>query len=225
MQTDPTTRRAFIARLLLLIFCFSMCAAMIAITAVRMAQGTAHGAERLIGNFALWLAPAVYALWRKQRTETALLWCYAVFVFLASFLGTVLGFYIKISWYDLATHFVSGYLLGFLGLFLMCKLADVRNLRAPFVIFVCFCFSVACAGLWEIFEFVTDILFDGIAQGIPVEVDGALIRAVNDTMEDMICGALGALVFIIHLIAHYLSKRSLLVGAFMEKYGTNKTKE
>lgn len=221
MQASSPPRRPSAARLCFLIFCFGMCAAMIAITIVRALRPADAGLARNLGNIALWLAPAVYCLIRKERAELPLLWGYAVFVFLASFLGSIWGFYGRIWWYDLATHTVSGYLLGFLGLFLVCRFADAKALHPAFVLFVCLSFAVACAGIWEIFEFVTDLLFDGTAQGSLQEtVDGEMIRALNDTMEDIICGTIGAIVFAAHYLTHVLSGRSLLLGKMIEKYGS-----
>ncbi len=223
MQSTSLPRRQNAARICFLIFCFGMCAVMIGITVVRALRSADAGLARNLGNVALWLLPAVYCLIRKERAELPLLWGYAVFVFLASFLGSVYGFYGRIWWYDLATHTVSGYLLGWVGLFAVCKLADERTLRPAFVLFVCFCASVAGAGLWEIFEFVTDLLFDGTAQGGLLETaDGELIRALNDTMEDIICGTVGALAFAAHYLAHVLSGRSLLLGKIGEKYGNHR---
>lgn len=220
MVKSAQKTKAPLRRVLLYLFCAAMFAVMIALLIVRCIRDGANAhPEKLIGNAALWLVPVACRLLFRDKVSDLVLWVFCVFAFLASFLGTVMGGYAKVWWYDLAMHTASGYLVSFFGLFLVCKLADVRSLNPALTVIACFAVSVAVAGLWEIFEFVTDLLFDGVAQGYPIEsTDGTVFRSVNDTMEDMICGTCGALAFVIHYLAHVFSKKSLLLDTFKRDF-------
>ena len=138
---------------------------------------------------------------------------FVIFAFFASFLGSVEGLYGSVWWYDLAMHTLFGYIGGFIGLFFLCKLADADKLRPLLVILFCFAVSLMFAALWEVFEFAGDKLLGNNAQGVPVtDINGDLYIPVDDTMEDIICNTVGALVFAAHYAAHVLSKRSLLLA-------------
>ena len=220
MDMKQTARRMPLRRILLFAFCGLMAAVMTALLIERTARlGAGAHPEKLAGNIALWLAPVACRLLFKDKVSDLVLWVFCVFAFLASFLGTVMGLYARIWWYDLVMHAASGYLVSYLGLFIACKLADVRTLHPALTMTVCFAVSLAVAGLWEIFEFATDQIFDGVAQGFPITAaDGTVFRSVNDTMEDMICGACGATAFAAHYLAHVLSGRSLLLDAFKRDF-------
>ena len=55
-----------------------------------------------------------------------------------------------------------------------------------------------CAGLWETFEFVCNILFGGDAQRV-------VATGVNDTMLDMIVAFIGASLF---SLGYYLKEKN-----------------
>jgi uncharacterized membrane protein YjdF len=66
----------------------------------------------------------------------------------------------------------------------MAKRKGLGGLPSNIIIWFAFLFAVAMAGMWEIYEFTVDHLFELHSQ------NGSL----TDTMMDMICGTLGALV-------------------------------
>lgn len=114
-----------------------------------------------------------------------------IFVFFATYCARVLNFY-SLDCYDKILHFSSGLLLGYVGiviydLFFQNK-ADIKG-RIVFAIF----FSIAIAGLWEVWEFSCD------------KVAGmTLQRSLDDTMYDIICGSIGG---IITSVLYYLFKK------------------
>ena len=205
-------------RLFVYIFCAACFVAMIAIFAVRIANGTAQ--ERLavlICNCLLWLIPFVLRPIVRDGISDTVYAVFAVFTFFASLLGSVVGFYGSIWWYDLLIHALFGYLGGVIGLFFVCKLSDAAALKPAFVMLVCFAVSMMFAALWEIFEFSGDVLLGNTAQGEKILLeDGTYAAAVTDTMEDIICNLVGAAVFTLQYLAHVLSKKSLLIG-FMKR--------
>lgn len=62
--------------------------------------------------------------------------------------------------------------------------------------------SITCmsAVLWEIFEYISDYIFDGNAQRV-------LETGINDTMQDMIATLLGFIIFAIVYIGKKKSNR------------------
>lgn len=212
MDNSQTTAHKRIPALRLAVYIASavMVAVMLTLTVYRIATDTTHGRIAvLISNTLLWLIPFVFRPIFKDGIGDVIYAVFVIFAFLASFLGSVLEFYGSVWWYDLAMHFTFGYLGCIIGLFFVCKLEKVENLRPVFVIFVCFAVSIMFAGLWEVFEFTTDVLLDGTAQGVPVELaDGTYATLVNDTMEDIICNLCGAIVFVIHY-THIFSAENL----------------
>ena len=81
-------------RLAVYLFCAAMFAVMIAVTAVRAVNGGLT--ERMvvmIGNCLLWLLPFVCRPLFKDKISDGVYAFAAVYVFFASFLGTIQGFY------------------------------------------------------------------------------------------------------------------------------------
>lgn len=109
-----------------------------------------------------------------------------IFTLLSQYFGAMLKFYNIIPIYDLILHFSSGILLVFLGhYFLKLLVVNKKIYTIPIIVIVFFCgfFSIAVAGLWEIWEFSGDMLL-----GLNAQISGI------DTMEDIIAGSVGALI-------------------------------
>ena len=106
-----------------------------------------------------------------------------VFVYLASPLGSIMNFYRAIGPYDKIVHFISGILIACFGYVVIRKLLAGKEGKLAVIsgLFV-FLFASSGAGLWEIFEYVTDLISQGGMQ-----------RGMVDTVTDMIAGNLGGL--------------------------------
>lgn len=105
-----------------------------------------------------------------------------VFIFISMYLANVLDFY-GIAFYDKFLHVISGVLLAFYGLILyiyLCGNKENKTMKSIAMIIFSFLFAVAAAGIWEIWEFTTDSLFNLTAQ-----------NGLEDTMWDIICGTIG----------------------------------
>jgi hypothetical protein len=124
----------------------------------------------------------------------------ALFIYLTLFLGSVRKFYERFTWWDGLLHFQSGLLLGVIGFLLVYILnerkTDKLTLGPGFVAIFSFCFSLALANLWEIYEFIGDSLF-----GFAMQESG-----LPDTMGDLIVNAVGAL--IVSTVGYIWMKRS-----------------
>lgn len=120
---------------------------------------------------------------------------------LANNLGNIFNMYIIVPCWDLILH-------GYFGFW--CAQAAYLVLKSEkpalryIISFVC---VMGVAALWEVFEFTTDLMFGGDAQG----VQGSLAQGINpiiDTMTDIIIAAAGYAVFVAVKVIAYLSHRS-----------------
>ena len=108
------------------------------------------------------------------------------FVTCALYFGSMLDFYHVFSWYDLFLHGTSGFLLFFAGHFFyrfLLRKHPSAQIPLALPIFFDLFVSMACAGLWEIYEFSADYLLGQHMQG-----------PMTDSMTDMIAGTIGAIV-------------------------------
>ena len=135
----------------------------------------------LFGCGGAFLAAAIVSILLKIPN-----WLYIltlVFVYMASPLGSIMNFYRTIGPYDKIVHFFSGILIGAFGYFIVTKLLPGTDKKIRLVVAMfTFLFASGGAGLWEIFEFTTDIL-----------AGGGMQRGMVDTVTDMIAGNLGGI--------------------------------
>ena len=107
-----------------------------------------------------------------------------VFIFLSMYLGKIINFYRFFPNWDKFLHLTSGPILALIGYIIYLNLTDktiIKRINPAIGILFALFFSVACAGLWEVFEFTSDNIFGLNAQ------NGSLV----DTMWDIICGSVG----------------------------------
>lgn len=118
---------------------------------------------------------------------------YYIFIFLAQFLGGILNFYKRVSWFDVFTHFISGMVFCYIAFFIMSKLEKRNNYRS----FIYFLYSMGVvalsAVLWEVVEYVGDLV-------LGTNLQHNIETGVNDTMEDMIVALMGGLIAYIILV-------------------------
>lgn len=111
---------------------------------------------------------------------------YLLFIIFGHFIGSILGIYNEISHYDKIMHTLSGVLTSFIALIILNNINQYKFKNVIFNIVFMIVFSLAVAGIWEIFEFTSDILFQADAQKVA-------ISGVNDTMLDMIVALFGSI--------------------------------
>ena len=135
--------------------------------------------------------------WTKTTMFTSLRFCVLLFIFVTMFVANEFGYYGVIPYLDKMEHLFSGVILSFIGLLIYSKAAGHQEGNEPpssrVAVWLCLFFSVAMAGVWEIYEFATDHLFGLNSQ------NGSLV----DTMTDIICGTAGAI-----LTACYLALKA-----------------
>lgn len=143
---------------------------------------------------------------------------FTIFTLLAMFFGEILGFYSRFEWWDSMLHLSSGIMFGMVGYMLFVSLnrdSGIRRKLNPMsVMLFCFCFSIACGAMWEIFEFAGDSLLGMNMQRwkntYTAEEWASMQNVTNfsnpglvDTMKDIIndtIGTLASLVIILPMI-------------------------
>ena len=100
--------------------------------------------------------------------------------------------YFLYSGYDKILHFISPFLLGFLVYFLL----DKTKIKFTTKLFLTFSVVVMFLTLFEMIEFGVDRFFDLKLQGVyTMNKLKILMNRNDDTMMDLILGALGTLIF------------------------------
>lgn len=123
--------------------------------------------------------------WYKIRVPLEIEVFMVVFIYAATFLGELRGYYARFPWWDSVLHFSSAIVFGFIGFLILYILYYQKKLQASaFLIAVfAFCFAMAIGAIWEVFEFAMDESF-----GLSMQPSG------EDTMIDLIINAVGALI-------------------------------
>jgi hypothetical protein len=117
------------------------------------------------------------------------------FLYMSIFLGEAINAYETFWWWDALLHISSGIILSFAGFLLLFIKVKQGNLQAnPFFLgVIIFSLGMAFGGVWEIFEFIADMIF-----GTNMQKSGLV-----DTMWDLIVDGAGALVMA-YVGAHYI---------------------
>ena len=105
------------------------------------------------------------------------------FTFSAIYLGNVWDLYRIIPIYDKLLHLLSGVIIAIIGfvLFLYLNNGNIKgDFNTYFAVIFSIIFSIAAAGLCEIWEFSTDMIFGFHSQN----------NSLIDTMMDIICGSI-----------------------------------
>ncbi|MBQ7884665.1 MAG: hypothetical protein IJ318_01035 [Clostridia bacterium] len=121
-----------------------------------------------------------------------------LYMFVSAFLGVELRFYAQIAMWDILVHFLMGMLVAVLSIYILNVTVykkDIGRHNLGFTVLFMICFSVVVGVLWEIGEFVVDIIFDSGFQRY-MTYDGTLLigqKALIDTMVDLVIDFAGAL--------------------------------
>jgi uncharacterized membrane protein YjdF len=122
-----------------------------------------------------------------------------LFLYAAIYLGEVQSFYYRIPHWDMILHGFSGGMLGALAFSfvrLLNKSDRVEMYLSPlFTAMFAFCFSMTLGIFWEIYEYSVDGLLGLNMQKFMAEDGTNFIgrAALNDTMQDVLTDAVGAL--------------------------------
>ena len=129
-----------------------------------------------------WIVYFVCKITFLKKSEICL-YVILAFTFSAIYLGNVWDLYRIIPIYDKLLHLLSGVIIAIIGfvLFLYLNNGNIKgDFNTYFAVIFSIIFSIAAAGLWEIWEFSTDMLFGFHSQN----------NSLIDTMMDIICGSI-----------------------------------
>lgn len=139
----------------------------------------ALGAVLLDEKFGLHLPPAVTAL-------------VCAHIIMAIDLGTALGFYDMLWWWDLLAHGLFGFLCSVVVLCLYMKF-DARRPRT-FELCIILFVTLGVAALWELYEFAAGGILGEDMQKVQESVNAGL-SPLFDTMTDIAIAMVGTLIF------------------------------
>lgn len=132
------------------------------------------------------------------------------FAYATLFLGEIHDFYEYFWWWDVFLHGGSAMILGLIGLIITRMMISSETVTANALMrsVFAFAFAVAIGALWEIFEFVADLIF-----GLDMQKSGLV-----DTMLDLIVDVTGA--FIVSSLAylHWKFGKHNFVGHAIERF-------
>ncbi len=153
--------------------------------------------------FMIWV-PFAFVFLRVKFDFTVFI-VYLVFIFLATLVGSGFSVYHFVSWYDTVIHFLSGVVIGFVGYTLFSQNSKERLNYVWLFIFVV-AFAMLCGGMWEIYEFMGDLI-----TGSDMQVSAGFVgqKALMDTMIDIICDFGGGLVAAVCCIFLERNKRKV----------------
>lgn len=144
---------------------------------------------------------------------------YIIFIFFCLahfFCGEILGFFVKIKWWDSALHTFSGMLIALLSfslINLLNKNTEGFKLNIWFAALFAFSLTVTTGVIWEIIEYASDSFFGTNMQRAYVStMNGrgeALLgqSALNDTMKDLMLDSIGAVVVCVVCIIAVCKKK------------------
>lgn len=163
----------------------------------------------LLGSLLLTFLPELYRwIGKRQIPEGACMW-YVLFIFGCQWLGTYLRFYDKFFWWDILLHFTSGFLLGYIGVIFLMSLDTNYSLfkgkQYLIIAIFAFTFSVMGAALWEIGEYLADEFLGTFTQ----------LGSLKDTMIDIICGTVSALLFAIYTYMRLRKEKDSYITSFI----------
>ena len=151
------------------------------------------------------ILPYFIELVMRKRFSNAILFAFLLYMTVAGVVGAVYDVYFQVSWFDNIVHILMGYVAAMLGVFIISRLADYKNLNVLAVVVFCFVFSLAVECVWELLEWFADNVLGQTAQGGAFPGD---IPLVTDTMQDILCNFSGAIAFCLHFIVGKFSKVS-----------------
>lgn len=134
-----------------------------------------------------------------------------VFLILSNYMGGQLGFYDTVPWWDEMLHFSYGFVFAWIGYKIISDFLISRHVKKDIFIIILFsfCFSVTIGVLWEVYEYIADLILKNyfIENGITfMQADlGSSENRITDTMNDLIIEIISA--FSLNIIVFFYLTR------------------
>jgi len=145
----------------------------------------------LLGYIATSWIPFILQLLLKIKIDKVANIVYQLFLFFSILVGSLWGMYGSMPSYDIILHTMSGLVIAFIAYSLFKNSKKNNSLSLAWLFVLIFSITMMCGGLWEIWEFSTDILLGGDSQRVGDLVGRA---AIMDTMIDILCDFVGGIV-------------------------------
>ena len=139
---------------------------------------------------------------KYEMSETLKIFYY-LFILISLILGSILGWYYKISWFDLFAHLISGIVVMVVALIILKKNHLLRKELMWFHIIFMIAFGLMIASFWE---FASDKILGGDTQWVKE-------TGVDDTMGDMLIAFFRSILFCIYYFIEVKVKKD----KFMKK--------
>jgi putative membrane protein len=126
---------------------------------------------------------------------------YLSFLFTSTYLGSAHKFYERFGWWDMAIHTSAGLIFVPLGFYIvsLLNLKKIINTTSSLIFeaYTAFNLSISVTCLWELFEYLSDVLFKTNLMGYDI----------LDTMSDILLGTLGTILASIYF--YYKRKKHI----------------
>lgn len=147
----------------------------------------------------------------------------SISIILTFMLGMIFGLLQKVQGFDKFSHLFNGVLLMFVGVLVLSiieKKATLKAISPTIIILFAFFFTATVGVLWEIFEYLVDLItksnmqrFKDLSTNIPFVGQEAL----KDTMNDFIFNTIGSLIGALVLSLDFKGNKTLYNHMLVER--------
>ncbi len=139
-----------------------------------------------------------------------------IFIYAGIFLSVRFKLYYRFWWWDDLLHTLSGVIIGFIGFIVVYKVNHKfsMDISPLLVAMFSFTFAVTLGVMWEILEFVSDLILGTAHQKWDLPDDSIMMgrgfqgSGLRDTMSDLIVDSVGALITSIITFFMYRNKKN-----------------
>jgi len=124
-----------------------------------------------------------------------LMWCVTAFCTMSVVIGDMFDVYNLFFPWDLICHGMFGFLFSWIFTFILLR-ANGEKLSHGVFLLIVFLATAGVAGLWEVWEFLADLLFATDGQSVAESVARGL-PGTADTMEDIMIACVGVGVYLL----------------------------
>jgi len=182
-----------------------------------LANNSSNRQYACLGVAGFSFSPIIFETLSKKRIPNYLYFFVNAYILFAGVWGSALSGYKNFWWFDIIIHTFMGYFASVVGLFFLCFLKEQNKLKIITVALFCLCFSLFIEGIWELFEYGVDLILPSMEmQGN--NFSGQNFPLVIDTMEDLFCNFVGALVFFFQYLLAKCLKKNLLIDSMIDEF-------
>lgn len=163
-----------------------------------------------LATLALSVTPTFLASRYEITLPVPFILAITAFIFGSLFMGEAFDFYERLWWWDIAMHGFSAIGFGLIGFLFIFMLFEGDRFAAPpsALAFLAFCLAMTVGGLWEIFEYAMDQIFE-----LTMQKSG-----LDDTMGDMIVDAIGAAIGALSGYLYLVGRKTGLFAGLIRQF-------